>query len=99
MGVDSRWDREHGGQTGQRKPDQREDRQWCERLATVKLEWVDFHVMRRTHASLMRERGIDPKVVADSMGHDVSVNLNIYTPTSLESRLQAVETLETAFVN
>jgi hypothetical protein len=47
----------------------------------------------------MRERGIDPKVVADSMGHDVSVNLNIYTPTSLESRLQAVETLETAFVN
>jgi integrase len=69
------------------------------RLATVKLEWVDFQVMRRTHASLMRERGIDPKVVADSMGHDVNVNLNVYTQTSLESRLQAVETLETAFVN
>ena len=47
----------------------------------------------------MRELGVDPKVVADSMGHDVKVNLNTYTQTTLESRLQAVETLETAFVN
>ena len=69
------------------------------RLKTVGLEWVDFQVMRRTHSSLMRELGIDPKIVADLMGHDVNVNLNVYTQTSLESRLQAVETLETAFVN
>ena len=47
----------------------------------------------------MRELGIDPKVVADSMGHDVSVNLNIYTQTSIDSRLEAVQTLESAFVN
>jgi len=69
------------------------------RLKKVKLEWVDFQVMRRTHASLMHELGVDPKVVADLMGHDVNVNLNTYTQTPLESRLQAVETLETAFVN
>jgi len=47
----------------------------------------------------MRELGVDPKVVADLMGHDVNVNLNTYTQTPLERRLQAVETLETAFVN
>jgi integrase len=69
------------------------------KLATVKLEWVDFQVMRRTHASLMRERGVDPKTVADLMGHDVNVNLNVYTQSSMESRLRAVEALETAFVN
>src|SRR5262249_13414054 len=69
------------------------------RLEKIKLGWVDFQVMRRTHASLMRELGVDPKVVADLMGHDVNVNLNIYTQTPLESRLQAVDTLETAFVN
>jgi hypothetical protein len=69
------------------------------RLTTVKLEWVDFQVMRRTHSSLMRELGVDPKVVADSMGHDVNVNLNVYTQTPLESRVQAVETLGSAFVN
>src|SRR5205823_3822398 len=32
------------------------------RLKTVGLEWVDFQVMRRTHASLMRELGVDPKI-------------------------------------
>ena len=69
------------------------------RLKTVGLEWVDFQVMRRRHSSLMRELGIDPKIVADLMGHDVNVNLNVYTQTSLESRIQAVETLESAFVN
>ena len=47
----------------------------------------------------MRELGVDPKIVADLMGHDFAVHLNVYTQTSLESRLQAVETLETAFVN
>jgi integrase len=68
-------------------------------LKTIGLEWVDFQVMRRTHSSLMRELGVDPKVVADMMGHDVNVNLNVYTQTSLESRQQAIETLESAFVN
>src|SRR5262249_23065874 len=65
-------------------------------LTKVKLEWVNFQVMRRTHSSLMRELRVDPKIVADLMGHDVNVNLNVYTQT-MESRLQAVETLEMAF--
>jgi integrase len=69
------------------------------RLETVGLGWVDFQVMRRTHSSLMRELGVDPKTVADLMGHDVKVNLNVYTQTSVEARLQAVETLESALVN
>ena len=47
----------------------------------------------------MRELGVDPKTVADLMGHDVKVNLNVYTQTSVEARLQAVETLESALVN
>jgi integrase len=69
------------------------------RLKTVGLEWVDFQVMRRTHASLMREHGVDPKIVADQMGHDVNVNLNVYTQTPIETKLEAVEVLELAFVN
>jgi len=48
-------------------------------LEKIKLGWVDFQVMRRTNASLMRELGVDPKVVADLMGYDVDVNLNVYT--------------------
>ena len=68
-------------------------------LKTINFEWVDFHVLRRTHSSLMRELGIDPKLVADQQGHTLDVNLNVYTETSLEKRLEAVEQLESAFVN
>jgi hypothetical protein len=53
---------------------------------------LDFSLIAIRHGQ------VDPKVVADLMGHDV-VNLNTYTQTPLASRLQAVETLETAFVN
>jgi integrase len=38
-------------------------------LDSVGLGWVDFHVMRRTHSSLMNEIHDDPKLVADQLGH------------------------------
>jgi integrase len=65
-------------------------------LKAVGLEWVDFQVMRRTHASLMRQLQVDPKVVADQLGHGVDVDLNVYTQTGLEQRKEAVNALESA---
>jgi integrase len=56
-------------------------------LRKIGLEWVSCQVMRRTHSTLMHQLKIDPKVVADLMGHDVNVNLNVYTQTSIEARL------------
>ena len=47
----------------------------------------------------MHQLKIDPKVVADLMGHDVNVNLNVYTQTSIEARLESAETLGSALVN
>jgi integrase len=39
-------------------------RRWiAPNLKSVELDWANFQVMRRTHASLMRELQIDPKVV------------------------------------
>ena len=49
------------------------------RLKLAGLNWVNFQVMRRTHASLMRELEVDPKIVADQLGHSVDVNLNVYS--------------------
>ena|SRR5438105_1098135 len=69
------------------------------RLKTVGLGWVDYRVMRRTHSCLMNELDIDPKLIADQQGHTVDVNLNVYTRTSVESRVEAVESLESRFVN
>ena len=65
-------------------------------LQDMKLEWVNFQVLRRTHSSLMQLLKVDPKLVADQMGHTLDVNQNVYTQTSLPSREQAVATLENA---
>jgi len=66
------------------------------KLENVGLGWVNFQVMRRTHSSLMRELDVDPKVVADQLGHTLDVNLNVYTETDLNIRKKAVDTLESA---
>ena len=68
-------------------------------LRAVGLDWVDFRVMRRTHSSLMHEQKVDPKLVADQQGHGVDTNLNVYTQSTLADRLEAVETLQSVFVN
>ena len=65
-------------------------------LNPVGLGWVDFHVMRRTHAALMNEMHDDPKLVADQLGHTLDVNQNVYTRVSLIRRKQAVDALEAA---
>ena len=45
------------------------------------------------------DKNVDPKVVADQLGHTLDVNLNVYTQTSLERKIEAVETLESSLVN
>lgn len=65
-------------------------------LASVGLGWVDFHVMRRTHATLMNEIHDDPKLIADQLGHTLDVNQNVYTRVSLMRRKRAVDELEAA---
>jgi integrase len=69
------------------------------RLKTVGLDWATFQIMRRTHASLSREAGIDPKLVADQLGHGLGVNLDVYTVAALEKRQHAVELLEASLVH
>lgn len=66
------------------------------RLDAVHLGWLDFHVMRRTHSTLMNEIHDDPKLVADQLGHTVDVNQNVYTRASVARRKSAVDALESA---
>jgi integrase len=66
------------------------------KLEKVGLGWVNFHVLRRTQASLGHKEGVDPKVAADQRGHAIGVAIDTYTMTDLESRRQAVTTLEEA---
>lgn len=64
------------------------------KLEAAGLGWVNFQVIRRTHATLMKELGADPKLSADQMGHSLDVNQNVYTQTSVDSRLVIVNKLE-----
>jgi integrase len=63
-------------------------------LADAGLGWVNFQVMRRTHSTLMKALGADGKLVADQLGHSLDVNQNVYTQSSVESRLGIVNQLE-----
>ena len=47
------------------------------KLTKAGLEWANFQVMRRTHATLMKALGVDGKLVADQLGHSLDVNQNI----------------------
>ena len=63
-------------------------------LKAVGLGWLNFLVMRRTHVSLMHELEVDPKVVAEQLGHTLDVNLNVYTKVAQRRRKEAVDLLE-----
>ena len=66
------------------------------KLAPIGLGWVNFQVMRRTHASLSHQNKVDPKVAADQRGHGIGVSLDVYTKSSLKERAEAVKQLEDA---
>jgi integrase len=68
------------------------------RFQKVGLGWANFQVLRRTHSTLMNALGVEPKLVADQLGHSLDVNQNIYTQVSVERRQNAVEQLESAVV-
>jgi integrase len=68
------------------------------RLNAIGLDWTTFQILRRTHASLYRQAGIDPKLVADQFGHGLGVNLDVYTVAPLDKRQEAVQTLEASLV-
>jgi integrase len=58
------------------------------------LGWVNFQVMRATHASIGHRLKLDPKVTADQRGHGVGVAIEEYTKTSVKDRAVAAKKLE-----
>jgi len=64
------------------------------KLENVGMGWANFLVMRRTHATLMNELGVNGKLVADQLGHSLDVSQNVYTQSPVESRLPGVNQLE-----
>jgi len=66
------------------------------KLEPIGLAWANSQVLRRTHASLGHDAGIDPKVSADQRGHGIGVAIDVYTKSALSRRANAAEQLESA---
>jgi integrase len=64
------------------------------KLKPVGLGWVNFQVMRRTHASLGHQAKVDPKVAADQRGHGIGVAIDVYTQSTIKDRAAAAKRLE-----
>lgn len=68
-------------------------------LATVGLDWATFQALRRTNASLSRNKAkIDDKVAADQRGHGLGVSLEVYSISDLEQKIEAVKRLESEVI-
>jgi integrase len=63
------------------------------RLAPLGLDWINFAVLRRSHSTLHKEKGTDPKIIADQQGHGLGVHLSDYVDSSLASKRAAVSAL------
>jgi integrase len=66
------------------------------KLKAVGLDWINFQVLRRSCSSIMGDNGVDPKVVADQLGHTLDVNMNVYTRVGFARQAEAVNRLENA---
>ena len=62
-------------------------------LAPLGLDWINFAVLRRSHSTLHKEKGTDPKIIADQQGHGLGVHLSEYVNSSLTSKRAAVSAL------
>jgi hypothetical protein len=61
------------------------------KLENISTGWANYLVMRRAHATLMNELGVNGKLVADQFGHSLDVSQNVYTQSPVESRLNQPE--------
>jgi hypothetical protein len=69
------------------------------KLQPVGLGWVNFQVLRRTHASLGHDVKVDPKVSADQRGHGIGVAIDVYTKSTMKARASAAKRIENSVVN
>ena len=89
------YSRPKGGRTPVR-PDNVWHRYIGPNLKEKGLEWINFQVLRRSCSSIMNDEGVDPKVVADQLGHTLDVNQNVYTRVAFDRQAEAVNRLDSA---
>ena len=63
--------------------------------ALQKLPRIRLHDLRHTHATLLIQAGVSPKVVQERLGHsDVTVTLNTYTHVMPDMAQEAADKID-----
>lgn len=63
-------------------------------------EQFDFHSLRKTHASMLNELGIDQKYIQTRLGHsDIDITVNVYECVTDVMRIRGRNALNTMFSN
>lgn len=74
-------------------------REWHKRMCRrVGVPVIGLHAMRHTAATLLLERGVHPKVIAEMLGHSsISVTLDIYAHANVDMQRAAMASLTDVF--
>lgn len=64
----------------------------------IKFPKIRFHDLRHTHATLMLQQGINPKIVSERLGHSqIGITLDTYSHVLPNMQKEAVEKLNAVF--
>ncbi|MGG0177186.1 tyrosine-type recombinase/integrase [Gottfriedia acidiceleris] len=62
------------------------------------LKKIAFHGLRHSNATLLMNKGVNPKIVSVRLGHsNIGITLDLYSHTDLEIQKRATESLESIF--
>lgn len=70
-------------------------RKWIRFVKSHNLPDLRLHDLRHTHATLLIQAGVNPKVVQERLGHaDVTITLNTYTHVMPDMAKDAANKIE-----
>jgi integrase len=68
-----------------------------EAIAEVGVPRIRFHDLRHTHATLLLEAGVHPKIVQERLGHSsIAITLDVYSHVTTSMQAAAAATLDAA---
>lgn len=74
------------------------NRPFREYIKKAGVPYIRFHDTRHTHATLMMQLGINPKMVAERLGHaTVKITLDTYSHVTTDMQKEAIQTFTNAF--
>jgi integrase len=73
------------------------DRAWRALIKRANVPYIRPHDLRRTHSTLLRRQGVDPKVVSERLGHtSVEFTMDVYTNVLPEMEAAAARAIDAA---